>query len=133
MTSTSIFTRRSRAISFTELHLGTTATQTQMAWLQTRKCYPPRSVSPFSSPERFGRWIDEHSLLGATAVRIAGLMVFGPSAGCSVGSEQECEDFRNHECRFATIFMGTNTRFADGSHAVPVTLEGGPASCQSRW
>jgi hypothetical protein len=25
------------------------------------------------------------------------------------------------------IFMGTRTRFADGSHAVPVTLKGGPA------
>jgi ABC-type phosphate transport system substrate-binding protein len=25
------------------------------------------------------------------------------------------------------IFMGTKTRFADGSHAVPVTLKGGPA------
>ncbi|HWW13045.1 MAG TPA: hypothetical protein VN310_00160 [Candidatus Dormibacteraeota bacterium] len=25
------------------------------------------------------------------------------------------------------IFMGTRTRFADGSHAVPVTLRGGPA------
>jgi hypothetical protein len=24
------------------------------------------------------------------------------------------------------IFMGTKTRFADGSHAVPVTLKGGP-------
>jgi hypothetical protein len=24
------------------------------------------------------------------------------------------------------IFMGTRTRFADGSHAVPVTLKGGP-------
>jgi hypothetical protein len=24
------------------------------------------------------------------------------------------------------IFMGTKTRFADGSHAVPVTLRGGP-------
>jgi hypothetical protein len=24
------------------------------------------------------------------------------------------------------IFMGTRTRFADGSHAVPVTLRGGP-------
>jgi hypothetical protein len=25
------------------------------------------------------------------------------------------------------IFMGTKTKFADGSHAVPVTLKGGPA------
>jgi hypothetical protein len=25
------------------------------------------------------------------------------------------------------IFMGTKTRFSDGSHAVPVTLKGGPA------
>jgi hypothetical protein len=25
------------------------------------------------------------------------------------------------------IFIGTRTRFADGSHAVPVTLKGGPA------
>jgi ABC-type phosphate transport system substrate-binding protein len=25
------------------------------------------------------------------------------------------------------IFMGTKTRFADGSHATPVTLKGGPA------
>jgi hypothetical protein len=25
------------------------------------------------------------------------------------------------------IFMGTKTRYADGSHAVPVTLKGGPA------
>jgi ABC-type phosphate transport system substrate-binding protein len=25
------------------------------------------------------------------------------------------------------IFLGTRTRFADGSHAVPVTLKGGPA------
>jgi ABC-type phosphate transport system substrate-binding protein len=25
------------------------------------------------------------------------------------------------------IFIGTKTRFADGSHAVPVTLKGGPA------
>ncbi|HYW40925.1 MAG TPA: hypothetical protein VE957_22675 [Terriglobales bacterium] len=26
-----------------------------------------------------------------------------------------------------SIFMGAKTRFADGSHAVPVTLKGGPA------
>jgi len=30
------------------------------------------------------------------------------------------------DAELRAIFMGTRTRFADGSHAVPVTLKGGP-------
>src|SRR5580698_10118290 len=101
------FTRRSKAISFTELHLGTTATQTQMAWLQTRKCWLPRSVSASSSPERFGTWIYEQSSLpNAAAGSIAWLMVGGQGAGCSVGGEQGSADFANHYCRFARHLHG---------------------------
>ena len=36
----------------------------------------------------------------------------------------QISEITNNDLR--AIFMGTRTRFADGSHAVPVTLKGGP-------
>jgi hypothetical protein len=56
-------------------------------------------------------------------------------ACCSAASAQDVvlvanKDVRISEIRDAdlrAIFTGEKTRFADGSHAVPVTLKGGPA------
>jgi hypothetical protein len=42
-----------------------------------------------------------------------------------VNKSVQISEISNADLR--AIFMGTRTRFADGSHAVPVTLKGGPA------
>ena len=54
----------------------------------------------------------------------------GPAGGAQdvvlvANSGVKISQITNAEVR--AIFMGTKTRFADGSHAVPVTLKGGPA------
>src|ERR1700733_12054002 len=54
---------------------------------------------------------------------------------CSAASAQDVVLVANRDVRFSqisdadlrAIFTGEKTRFADGSHAVPVTLRGGPA------
>jgi ABC-type phosphate transport system substrate-binding protein len=55
-------------------------------------------------------------------------------AACSAASAQDVIVVANKELRVAeisaadlrAIFLGTKTRFSDGSHAIPVTLKGGP-------
>jgi hypothetical protein len=63
------------------------------------------------------------------------LILLGFVSCCSAASAQDVvlvanksvqiSEIRNADVR--AIFSGEKTRFADGSHAVPVTLKGGPA------
>ena len=62
------------------------------------------------------------------------ILLLGSLGACSAASAQDVVLVANKSVRISEItdadlrgiFMGTRTRFADGSHAVPVTLEGGP-------
>ena len=66
------------------------------------------------------RWlIPLLGLLGCWSAASAQDVVLVANRGVQI-SEIRAADLR-------AIFMGTKTRFADGSHAVPVTLKGGPA------
>src|SRR6202050_3125921 len=63
------------------------------------------------------------------------LLLLGSLGSWSVARAQDVVLVANKGVRISeitsadlrAIFMGTKTRFADGSHAVPVTLKGGPA------
>lgn len=61
-------------------------------------------------------------------------LLLGILAACSAASAQEVILVANKGLQVTAIsaadlraiFLGTKTRFSDGSHAVPVTLKGGP-------
>jgi hypothetical protein len=62
------------------------------------------------------------------------LLLGSLGAWCAAGAQDvvlvankgvQISEISNADLR--AIFIGTRTRFADGSHAVPVTLKGGPA------
>jgi hypothetical protein len=63
------------------------------------------------------------------------LLLLGSLGSWSVAGAQDVVLVANKSVKISeityadlhAIFMGTKTRFADGSHAVPVTLKGGPA------
>ena len=82
--------------------------------------------SPFSSRRRFG---------GGTMNKARFLILLLGSLGSwSAAGAQDVVLVANSDVKISkisdadvrAIFMGTKTRFADGSHAVPVTLKGGP-------
>jgi ABC-type phosphate transport system substrate-binding protein len=63
------------------------------------------------------------------------IVVLSLLGGCSAARAQDVTLVVNKNTQISeisaadlrAIYMGTKTRFSDGSHAVPVTLKGGPA------